>query len=121
MSRRQERLSYLLRQEISELLRREVKDPRLAGLVSITEVAVSPDLKQAQVFVSVLGSEDERQQVLAGLRGAVRFFRRELADRIILRYIPEITFHYDDALARGDHLLRLMRDMDTGGASAPGQ
>lgn len=121
MSRRQERLNYLLRQEISALLRREVKDPRLAGLVSVTEVTVSPDLKQARVFVSVLGDEEEKQQVLTGLRGAVGFFRRELADRINLRYIPEITFHYDNSLARGDHLLQLMRELDTGEPPTPGQ
>lgn len=121
MSRRQERISYLLRQEISELLQREAKDPRLGGLVSITEVNVSPDLKQARVFVSVLGSDDEKQQVLAGLRGAVGFFRRELGERITLRYIPEISFYYDDSLARGDHLLRLMRELDSGESPAPGQ
>ncbi len=121
MSRRQERISYLLRQEISDLLRREAKDPRLEALVSITEVNVSQDLKQAHVFVSVLGSDEEKQQVLAGLRRAVGFFRHELGERIILRYIPQITFYYDDSLARGDHLLQLMRELDSGEPPAPDQ
>lgn len=116
MSRRQERLNYLLRQEISQLIHQGVKDPRLAGVVSITEVDVSPDLKQARVFVSVLGNEDEKQQVLAGLRGAASFFRRELAGRVVLRYIPHLTFHYDESLARGDHLLQLMRKLESGEA-----
>lgn len=106
--RRRQRLSDLLREELSDLLRRQVKDPRLGGLVTVTEVALSPDLKYAKVFISVLGSEGEKREALQGFAAASGFFRRELGNRLSLRYIPELTFYRDDSLERGDHLLRLI-------------
>ena len=107
-TRRQERINELIREQISELIRREVKDPRLSGFISVTEVLVSPDLKHARVFVSVMGSEEEKRQVEKGLVAASGFIRRSLGERLTLRYIPELIFQLDESIERGSHLLELI-------------
>jgi len=108
MSHRIERVNNLIRQEISELLQRQVKDPRLGTFVAVTEVVTSPDLRHAKVFVSYISSKEEKQETLSALAGASRFFRKELAKNLRLRRIPELSFHWDDSIERGDHLLRLI-------------
>jgi len=103
-----ERVNSLIRQEISELLQRQVKDPRLGNFIAVTEVSTSADLKYAKVFVSRLGSEEEKQETLSVLASASGFLRRELARRLKLRHIPVLSFQWDDSIERGDHLLRLI-------------
>ncbi|MBI2919266.1 MAG: 30S ribosome-binding factor RbfA [Chloroflexi bacterium] len=112
MSRRRLRINHLLREELSELIRRQVKDPRLEHMVTITEVTVSADLRQARVFVSVLGTEEEKKAVLQGLESALGFLRHELASRLDLRYVPVLVFEADDSLERGDRLVRLMKEVN---------
>ena len=109
MSHRLERLNSLLRQELSELLRREVKDPRLsAGMISITHVEVASDLKYAKVFVSSLGGIEEKESVLASLRSAGGFMRGELSKNLRLRYTPELDFRWDASIEHGAHILELL-------------
>ncbi len=108
MAHRIEQVNSLIRQEISQLLQRQVNDPRLGNFIAITEVSTSADLKYAKVFVSHMGSEEEKQETLSVLASASGFFRRELARRLKLRYIPELSFHWDDSIERGDHLLQLI-------------
>jgi len=108
MSHRIERVNNLIRQEISELLRRQVKDPRLGTFVAVTEVVTSPDLRHAKIFVSCISSKEEKQETLNALSGASRYFRKELAKNLRLRRIPELSFHWDDSIERGDHLMRLI-------------
>ncbi len=108
MAHRIERINNLLRHEISELLQRQVKDPRLSSLVTVTEVSTSPDLKYAKIFVSHIGSEQEKQETLSVLAAASGFFRRELAKRLRLRRIPELSFQWDDSIERGAYLLELI-------------
>jgi ribosome-binding factor A len=108
MTRRTERINDLLRSEISDLIRREVKDPRVVGLVSITEAVVSPDLRNAKVYVSVLGTEEERTSTLAALGAAAPFLQRELGKRITIRRTPELTFLADDAMEEGSRILRIL-------------
>ncbi len=108
MSHRIERVNNLIRQEISELLQRHVKDPRLDTLVTVTAVVTSSDLRHAKVFVSCISSKEEKQETLNALDGASRFFRKELAKNLRLRYIPELSFHWDDSIERGDRLMRLI-------------
>jgi len=115
MTRRIERVNHLIRQEISELLQRQVKDPRLGSLVSITEVATSPDLKYAKVFVSCMASEEERKETLGVLTAASGFFRNELAKRLRLRHIPELNFQWDDSIERGAHILELIERVTEAG------
>ncbi len=108
MAHRIERVNSLLRQEIKELLQRQVKDPRLDHFVAVTEVSTSPDLKHAKIFISCMGSKQETQETLSVLTAASGFFRNELARRLRLRRIPELSFQWDTSIEQGDHLLRLI-------------
>jgi ribosome-binding factor A len=108
MSRRTERLNHLIQEEISQLLQRQVKDPRLGGFISVTEVSTSPDLRHAKVFVSVMGSEEEKRETLEALASASGFLRKELDMRLRLRRSPELSFHRDDSIEQGAHILELI-------------
>jgi ribosome-binding factor A len=108
MSHRIERVNNLIRHELSDLLQRQVKDPRLGAFVAFTEVATSSDLKYAKIFVSRIGSDEEKKDTLTALASASHFFRRELAKSLDLPRIPELRFHWDDSLERGDRLLQLI-------------
>jgi ribosome-binding factor A len=113
MSRRSERTSKLIQREISGLLEREVNDPRLNNLVSVTEVTLSPDLKYAKIFVSTLGTEINKKDLLAGFNNASGFLRKELAAHLRLKQIPQLSFHYDDSIERGARLLKLIGELST--------
>jgi len=113
MAHRIERVNNLIRHEISELLQRQVKDPRLGSFVAVTGVSTSPDLRYAKIFVSRIGSEEEKQETLSVLTAASGFFRNELAKRLKLRHIPELSFQWDDSIERGAHLLELIDQVST--------
>ncbi len=111
MSRRSERTGKLIQREISMLLEREVSDPRLIRLISVTEVTLSPDLRHAKVFVSTMGSEISKEDMLAGFNNASGFLRKELASHLKLRYTPHLSFHYDDSIERGARLTELIGEI----------
>ncbi|MGA8848973.1 MAG: 30S ribosome-binding factor RbfA [Dehalococcoidia bacterium] len=113
MSRRSERTSKLIQREISELLEREVNDPRLSKFISVTEVTLSPDLMHAKIFVSTLGTEINKKDLLAGFNNASGFLRKELAAHLRLKQIPQLSFYYDDSIERGARLLKLMGELST--------
>ena len=92
MSRRADRINGLLRQEISLLLSRDIKDPRLSGVISITHVETTTDLRNARVYVSVMGDKDTKGAALDGIQSAATFLRRSLRDRLKLRYVPFLKF-----------------------------
>lgn len=106
-----QRVNELIREEISDLLRREIKDPRLDCFMSVTEVVTSPDLRHAKVYVSVMGTEEEKRQAEKGLAAASGFLRRGLGERLSLRYIPELCFQRDESIERGSHLLELIKSV----------
>ena len=108
MSRRIDRINDLLRDEISQLLSRQIKDPRLNVVISITSVNTSNDLRNAEVLVSVMGDEDARRSALDGIQSAASYLRRELRDRISLRYTPFLKFALDDTLEQAAHILQIM-------------
>ena len=108
MSRRVERINELLREEISQLLLRQIKDPRLRGVISVTQVNTSNDLRSAYVLLSVMGDTATKQSALEGVQSAASFIRRELRGRLALRYTPFLRFDLDDSLEHGEHLLRIM-------------
>ena len=93
------------------MLSGELKDPRIAGLVTVTEVRVSPDLRQARVFVSVMGTEAEQSSTLKGLGAASGFVRRELTERLGLRRSPEIHWILDKSEEYGEHIEDLLRQV----------
>src|SRR5436305_11871626 len=111
--RRMERVNHALREELSRLIQRELKDPRVAGLVSVTDVETASDLSQAKVYVSVLGEPEERAETLKTLAHAAGFFRSMLAERMSTRTVPQLDFRLDDSLERGDRILRLMREAES--------
>ncbi len=115
MSRRTERVGELLRQELSDLLIRGVKDPRVDhGLVSITEVVVSPDLRYATVYVSHLGRQEDRDEVLAGLEHAAPYLHTELLHRLSLKHVPRLRFRFDPSIERGARLSALIQRISSG-------
>lgn len=108
MSRRIERVNELLRQEISRLLTLQIKDPRLEGVITITRVSTSSDLRNAQVFLSAMGDEETKLNALAGIRSAATFIRRELRSRVSMRYIPFLSYDLDAAQQEANHILDIM-------------
>lgn len=106
-SRRQRQVAELLHQEISELLQRETRDPRL-GFVTVTGVDVSADLRSAQVYVTVLGDKEDVQETLEGLASAAGYFRHRMRQTLSLRYIPELQFNFDESLEYGLRIDRLL-------------
>lgn len=111
MSIKQERMADQIRAILSELLRREVSDPRLQG-VTVTEVKMDPELMFADVYVNALGDETRRELVLAGLARANGFLRREVGKRVRLRNTPELHFHWDRTLERGERLNQLISSLN---------
>jgi ribosome-binding factor A len=113
LSRRIERINHLLRQEIAELLTREVKDATLqTALISITDVETSPDLRSAKVYFSVYGDEEKVQAAREHLKRAAGFLHHNLKGRLDLRYTPNLEFILDRSLAQGDRIMRLMRTIE---------
>jgi ribosome-binding factor A len=110
-SRRIARLNDAFRDEISDLLRRQVKDPRLAVFITVTRVETSADISHAKVFVSVMGSEEDRESALKGLEAASSFLRREIGHRLALRRTPELSFRRDDSMEQGAHVLELLDEV----------
>ena len=111
MSRRTDRINEQLREEISTLLSRSIKDPRLYGIISVTRVVSSSDLRSAKAFISVMGNQQTKQDALAGIQSAASFLRRELRDRINLKHTPFLTYELDDSFEVADHLLKLMNQV----------
>lgn len=108
MAHRIERVNNLIRREISELIQYELRDPRLESFVTVTEVSTTADLRYAKVFVSSVSGRQEEKNVLAVLNSASGFLRSELAGKIRLRHMPELSFHWDDSIEHGDKILRII-------------
>ena len=113
MARRIERVNNLIRCEISELLQRRVKDPRLGSFVAVIEVSTSLDLRYAKIFVSSIKGEGEKEEILSALAAASGFLRNELARRLKLQRTPELSFQWDDSIERGAHILELIDKVST--------
>ena len=113
MSRRRQRVGDLLRAELAELVRREVHDPRVthASLVGFVDIDVSPDLRQAVVKVSALGTDAERQETVAALEHARGFLRTELARRLRLRVTPELHFELDRGAEHSQTIADLLESL----------
>ena len=108
--KRADRVGDAIRREISEMLIRGIKDPRVAS-VTITRVHISDDLRAARVYFSVMGGETDRRESLEGLNSAKGYIKREMGRRIHLRYVPELVFEYDPSVEYADHINRLIQDL----------
>jgi ribosome-binding factor A len=111
MSQRTDRLDSQIRAELAELLQREMKDPRV-GFATITRVETARDLGTARVWVSTMGTPDERARTMKALTDAAPWLRRQLGDRLTLRHVPQLVIRQDDSIEAGDRVLRLLRDIE---------
>jgi ribosome-binding factor A len=111
MSQRTDRLDSQFQQELMGLLQREMKDPRI-GFATITRVETARDLGHARVWVSVYGTDEERDRSLAALRAAAPWLRRRLGELLTLRHVPELTVKLDESIASGDKVLRILHELD---------
>jgi ribosome-binding factor A len=103
-----EKINQLIRQEISDLLLRETKDPRLSGYISINSVTTTPDLRYAKVMVSCVCDEERKKEILDGLSHSSGFFRSVMAKHLKTRRVPELSFVWDNSIERGANLIALM-------------
>jgi ribosome-binding factor A len=111
MSTRTDRLDSQIRQELMQLLQREMKDPRV-GFATITRVETARDLGSARVWVSILGTDEERAATLKALTDAAPWLRRQLGSRLTVRHIPQLVIKHDDSIEAGDRVLRLLRELE---------
>jgi len=111
MSQRTDRLDSQIQQELMDLLQREMADPRI-GFATVTRVETARDLGHARVWVSVLGTDEERERSMKALQVATPWLRRRLGDRLTLRHVPELSIRLDVSIASGDRVLRLLRELD---------
>lgn len=106
------RINGEVQRELSVLISRELKDPRINPMTSVVAVEVAPDLKRAKVYISVLGDEESRRDTLAGLKSAAPFMRGQLAKSINLRNTPELLFVMDQSIEYGVHMSKLINDVN---------
>jgi ribosome-binding factor A len=107
---RTDRISEEMKREISFIIHNELKDPRLAKMISVTGVDVTRDLRYAKVYVSILGDENDKNSAIRGLKSAAGFIRRGIGRRIQLRYTPEIVFELDNSIERGVYINKLINE-----------
>ena len=106
-----EKLQELIKQEMGKMLLKELKDPRI-GFVTVTDVEMTGDLREAKIYVSIMGGEEQVKSSLEGLNSALGFIRREIGHRIRLRFTPEISFALDTSLDYGDHIQKLLLQVE---------
>ena len=108
---RQQRTAEQIRIILSELVLRQISDPRLQDL-TITDVTIDRELQYADVYVHALGDDDRQDEVMVALQGAKGYFRRELAGRLDLRTVPQLHFHWDPTLAHAEHINQILDSLD---------
>ncbi len=106
---RMRKVNEALREILAEAISSDMKDPRI-GFVTITQVDTAPDLRAAKVYVSVLGSEEDKAETLAGLESAQGFLQSRIGGEMQIKRTPTLSFHYDDTIERGDRISRLLED-----------
>ena len=115
---RPDRVGDQLRQELAELIAREVHDPGI-GFLTMTRVKVTPDLQQARVFYTTIGDEKKRKETARALERATPFLRRQLGRRLRLKHVPELGFFYDESIERQDRIEKIMLDIQAERAEHP--
>jgi ribosome-binding factor A len=105
------RVGEQIKKEISQLIQTEMKDPRI-GFITVTGVDVTGDLSQARIYLSILGSEEQKEASLHGIARAKGFLRSELGRRMRLRHTPEIEFRFDSSIEYGSHIESLLQQIN---------
>ena len=111
MARRIGRLNEEIKKELSLLIQKQIKDPRISELVSITQVQATNDLRYAKIFISVYGNKEQQEETLLGLKSAAGYLRREIGRSIRLRYTPELLFEIDKSIEHGMHINSILKDI----------
>ncbi len=105
------RVAHEFQREVGALIARGLRDPRITGFITVTGAKMSPDLREATVYVSIHGDEPTRKSTLAGLEAAAGYLKREVARALKLRFVPNLRFSYDESIAEGDKIDRLLREV----------
>jgi ribosome-binding factor A len=108
---RPERVAEAIKEEISRIVRERVSDPRI-GFLSVTKVEITPDLKSAKIFISVLGNKIDREKTFEGLKSASSFIRGQLGNSLDMRHVPEISFVHDKSIERASRVLNIMYKLE---------
>ena len=106
-----EKLQELIKQEVGKMLLYDIKDPRI-GFVTVTEVEMTGDLREAKIFVSIMGNDEQIKDTMEGLNSALGFIRREIGKRIRLRFTPEISFAPDKSLDYSEHIQKILLQIE---------
>jgi len=114
MNTRGEKIRKALMKEISQIIQQGIKDPRIEGIISVTEVELSPDYKYAKVFLSIFGDEEKKEQIMEAIEDSVPQIRKEVGRRIRLRHTPELNFKLDETLEKGKKINDLLDKISRG-------
>lgn len=105
------RVAHEFQRELGAIIARGLKDPRITGFITVTGAKMSPDLKEVVAYVSIHGEEKVREETLAGLRAAAGYLQREVGRNLKLRNVPHLRFVYDESVAEGDKIERLLKEV----------
>jgi len=105
------RISEEIKKEVSEIILNGLKDPRISGMISVTKASVTKDMRYAKIYVSVLGNAEDKKHILEGLKNASGFIRKEIGQRIKLRYTPEFIFEIDDSIEYGIKISNILKEI----------
>lgn len=111
---RREKLQELIKQEVGKMILYDIKDPRI-GFVTVTDVEMTGDLREAKIFISIMGDDEKISESLEGINSALGFIRREIGKRIKIRFTPEISIALDKSLDYSDHIQKILRGLENGG------
>lgn len=105
------RINEEMKKELSDVIRTQIKDPRVSAMTTIVAVEVTPDLRFAKTYISILGSDEDKEETLKGLNSASGFIRREVGSRLQLRHTPEIHFELDKSIEHGSNIMKILNDI----------
>jgi len=108
---RLDRISEEVKRVVSDIIRNDLNDPRISMMCSVVSAEVTPDLRYAKVYISILGNDEEKKATMKGLTNAAGFIRRELGRKIELRYLPEVIFELDRSIEHGAYINKLLNEV----------
>ena len=114
MNTRGEKIKKALVREISEIIQQKLKDPRIEGIISVTEIELSPDYRHAKVYISVYGKDEQKESIIEAIEESASIIRKEVGRRIRLRHTPELKFFLDESLEKGQKLTDLIDKISRG-------
>jgi len=114
MFSRGERIRKALIKEVSDIIQRHVKDPRISGIVSVTDIDLSADYGHAKIYISIYGTEEQKENTMEAIEDSTPYIRKEVGRRIRLRHVPELEFRMDDSLERGSRITNLIDKISKG-------